>query len=66
MYEFNYKYIKIKNIPKLLFTDTASLVYAIRTDNNYKDFFEDTNLFNFSYYPQDSKFFDLSNKKNKW
>ena len=66
MYEFNYKYIKIKNIPKLLFTDTDSLVYAIRTDNNYKYFFEDTKLFNFSYYPQDSKFFDLSNKKNKW
>ena len=49
--------------PTLLFTDTDSLVYAIRTDDNYKDVFEGKTLFNFSYYPQDSKFFDLSSKK---
>ena len=56
MYEFYYTYIKRKNNPKLLFTETDSLVYKIKTDDNYKFFFEDKNLFNFNDYPQDSKF----------
>ena len=51
-----------------MFKDTASLVYEIKTDDNYEDFYEDKNLFDFSDYPQDSKFFDPV-KKNvlvKW
>ena len=35
---------------------SCCLVYEIKTDGNYKIFFEDKNLFNFSDYPQDSKF----------
>ena len=31
MYEFHYKYIKAKYNTKLLFTDTDSLVYEIKT-----------------------------------
>ena len=63
MYEFHYKYIKSKFDAKLLFTDTDSLVYEIKTKDIYEDFYEDKNLFDFSDYPLDSKFFDPVNKK---
>ena len=59
MYEFHYKYIKSKFDTKLLFTDTDSLVYKIKTDDVYAD----KNLFDFSEYPLNSKFFDPANKK---
>ena len=63
MYEFHYKYIKRKYNSKLLFTDRGSLVYEVETDDIYEDFYRDKNLFYFSDYPQDLKFFDLVNKK---
>ena len=63
MYEFHYSYIKRKYDAKLLFTNTDSLVYEIKTNDVYKDFYENKNLFDFSSYPQDSKFFDLVNKE---
>ena len=63
MYEFHYKYIKNKSNAKLLFTDTDSLVYRIKTENVYEDFYLDKDLFNFSGYPLHSKFFDPVNKK---
>ena len=63
MYAFHYKYIKSKFDPKLLFTDTDSLVYEIKTKNVHEDFYGDKNLFDFSDYPLNSKFFDLANKK---
>ena len=63
MYEFHYKYIKIKFDAKLLFTDTHSLVYEIKTEDVCEDFYEDQNLFDFSDFPLDSKFFDPVNKK---
>ena len=39
MYEFHYKYIKPKygDKAKLLFTDTDSLMYEIKTEDFYKD-----------------------------
>ena len=46
-----------------MFTDTGSLVYEIKTEDVYEDFYEDKNLFDFSDYPFDSKFFDPANKK---
>ena len=46
-----------------MFTDTDSLVYEIKTEDVYEDFFEDKNLFDFSDYSLNSKFFDLVNKK---
>ena len=47
----------------MLFTDTDGLVYEIKKDGIYKDFYENNNLFYFNGYPKDSKFFDLVNKK---
>ena len=41
MYEFQYKYIKSKFDAKLLFTDTDSLIYEIKTEDVYEDFYQD-------------------------
>ena len=49
-----------------MFTDTDSLVYQIKTDDSYEDFYEDRGLFDFSDYPEDSQFYDLVNKKIDW
>ena len=65
MYEFYYKYIKSKFDAKLLLTDTDRLVYEIKTEDLYQDFYQDKNLFNFSENPLDSKFFDPVNKKEE-
>ena len=66
IYEFHYEYIKSKYNANLLFTDTESLVYEIIPEDVYKDFFENKSLFDFSDYPQDTNFFDPSNKKSDW
>ena len=62
-YEFHCKYTKSKYIAKLLFKNTDSLVYETETEDVYKDFYKDKNLFDFSDYPLHSKFFDPVNKK---
>ena len=46
-----------------MFTDTDSLVFEIKTKDVYEDFYLDKNLFDFSDYLLDSKFFDPVNKK---
>ena len=50
MYEFHYKYIKSKFDAKFLFTDTDSLVYKIKTEDVYEDFYGDQDLFDFNDY----------------
>ena len=64
-YEFYYKYIRknITTVFNLLFTDTDSLVYEIKKDDIYEDFYENKNLFDFSDYPKDSNIFDSVDKK---
>ena len=55
MYDFHYNYIKPKNgdRTKLLFTDTDSLMYAIQTDDFYKDIASDVlEKFDTSNYPK--------------
>ena len=46
-----------------MFTDTVSLVYEIKTEEVYEDLYQNKNLFDFSDYPLNSKFFDPVNKK---
>ena len=63
-YDFHCKYIKrnYDEYVKLLFTDTDRLVHKVEK-MVYKDFYEHKALFDFSDYPEDSKFSDLVNKK---
>ena len=65
MYDFHYNYIKkmYQEKAKLLFTDTDSLTYEIEADDIYSDFWNDRDRFDNSDYPEDSLFFDKSNKK---
>ena len=65
MYDFHYNYIQ-KTYPdgaRLLFTDTDSLTYHIKTEDVYHDFLADRELFDNSDYPQNSKFYFSENKK---
>ena len=39
MYDFHYKYIKRKFSADLLFPDTGSLVYEIKAEDVYEDFY---------------------------
>ena len=63
IHKFHYEYIKNKSDAKLLFNDTDSLVYEIKTEDVYEDFYGEKNLFNFSDYSLNSSFFDPANKK---
>ena len=64
MYEFHYDHIKNKydNESRLLFTDTDSLIYEIKTEDVYKDFSNDKEMFDFSESSTKSKYYDDSNK----
>ena len=46
-----------------MFSDTDSLVYELKTEDIYENVYQDKNLFDFSNYPLNSKFFDPVNKK---
>ena len=48
---------------ELLFTDTDSLTYEIKSENVYEEFSQRKDLFDFTNYSKDSKFFDETNKK---
>ena len=48
---------------ELLFTDTDSLTYEIKSEDVYEKNFKHKHLFDFSNYSEDSKFFDQANKK---
>ena len=66
------KLIKLASIPicikygskaKLLFTDTDSLTYEITAEDVYKDFWNNRSKFDNSDYPEQSPYFDKTNKK---
>ena len=63
MYDFHYNFIKkIFNV-ELLFIDTDSLTYEIKSKNAYEEFFKWRDLLDFSNYSKDSKFLNETNKK---
>ena len=69
MNDFHHKYIiknKYGDRAKLLFTDTDSLTYEIETDDVYKDFSNDKDMFDNSDYPENSPYYCNVNKKNHW
>ena len=65
MYDFHNNYIekKYNDKAKLLFTDTDSLTYEMETEDVYKDFWSDKDKFDNSEYPENSPYFDKTNKK---
>ena len=65
MYDFHYNYIKhtYGNKAKLLFTDTDSLTYEIKTKDAYADFWKNKDKFDNSDYNKESPFYNDSNKK---
>ena len=64
MQELYYDYISNKygNKSRLLFTDTDSLMYEIKTEDSYEYFTDDQEMFDFSNYSTKSKYFDNSSK----
>ena len=62
--EFRYDYIKNKydNKSKLLFGDIDSLMYENKTEDVYKDFSSNKEMFDFSSYSTKIKYYDYSNK----
>ena len=63
MYKFHYDYVCNNFNARLLFTDSDNLVYEIKSDSVYEQCFKDKDLFDFSGYPKDSVYYDISNKK---
>ena len=64
MYEIQYNYVKNKygNNSRLLFTDTDSLMYKIKTREIYEDFGKDKKMSCFINYLAKSKYYDYSSK----
>ena len=61
MYKFHYEYVKNKFDAKLLFTDTDSLVYEIKREDVYELSYSDKHLLDFSNYPVNLKYYDITN-----
>ena len=61
MYDFHYNFMK--NIFNAELTDTGSVIYEIKSENIYKEFFRWKDLFDFSNYSKDSRFFNETDKK---
>ena len=64
MYEFYYDYTKNKygSNSRLLFTDTDSLIYEIKTEDVHEDFNNDKEMLEFSNYSTKSKYYYDPNK----
>ena len=62
MCDFHYNFIKKNFDTELLLMDTDRLTYEIKLESFCEEFFKWKNLFDFSNYSTDSKFFDETNK----
>ena len=62
MYDFHYNFIKKNFDSELLFTDKDSLAYEIKSENVYEEFYKWKDLFDFSNYSKDLRFYDDINK----
>ena len=65
IYEFHYDQIKNKNgnSSRLLFIDTDSLMYEIKTEDIYKEFkYKNKEMLDFINYFDESNYYDDSNK----
>ena len=56
MYDFHHNFIKNNFDAEILFTDTDSLTYEIKSKIVYEEFYKWKDLFDFSNYSKDSKF----------
>ncbi len=64
LYEFHYKFKEFYNDNvKLLFSDTDSLAYSVKTKNIFSDFWHFRDQMDFSDYPRDHFLFSEKNKK---
>ena len=63
MYDFHYNFIRKNFDAELLFTDTDSLTFEIKSKNVYEEFYKQKDLFDFSNYSKDPKFFNETNKR---
>ena len=66
MFDFHYNHIKKLypgKISTLLFTDTDSLAYSIKTKDIYSDMMQHKHLYDFSGYPKNHPCFSDANKK---
>ena len=61
MYDFHYNFIDKDLDAELLFTDTDSQTYEIKSENAYEEFFKWKDLFDFSNYSKDSIFYGENN-----
>ena len=62
MYDFHYNFIKKHFDAELLFADTDSLTYEIKSEDVFEEFFKHKHLFDFSNFSKDSKFYDSQYK----
>ena len=63
MYDFHNHFVKKHFDSELLFTDTDSLTYKIKSENVSEEFSKYKHLFDFSNHPKNSKVFHEINKK---
>ena len=68
MYDFHYDYVKNKhgNNSRLLFTDSDSVMYKIKTEDIYEDYSSNREKFDFSNYLTESKYYDSYKRISYW
>ena len=65
MYDFFYNNLKVRYGPQceLIYTDTDSLILDIKTEDVYKDMYDDIWMYDTSNYDKDHRLYSYENKK---